>query len=274
MAIKVFLLGRPGAGKSTAARYMHIFSKRLDWSTRHINDYPFLLALFRADIQHRQFQPSLCGGFDVIDFSVLDTVLQTVESEAEQDLAQERHIILLEFARDDYQQALGQFKPAFLHDAHFLFFTTDINTCIKRVYRRAQYPTFNDDHFISEEMIRSYYQTDLPFQTYHRLHEYGISEQHVHIIDNSGSRKHFHQQLATFMQPLIQSRQQPTSLARPERIAQPTRRPSATSPYCVPYHAEAAQKNTLAYHSQHWQPSSRQHSREIRLRANLTDMLQ
>lgn len=274
MAIKVFLLGRPGAGKSTAARYIHIFSKKLDWSTRHINDYPLLLELFRADTHHQQFQPSLCGGFDVIDFSVLDTVLRQVEKEAELDLTQERHIILLEFARDDYQQALNQFKPTFLHDAHFLFFTTDINTCIKRVYRRTQHPTFNDDHFISEEMIRNYYHTDFPFQTYHRLHEYGISEQHVHIIDNSGSRKHFHQQLATFIQPLIQSRLQPTSLARPERIAQSTRRPSATSPYAVPYHAEAAQKNALTYHPQRWQSSPWQHSREIRLRTNLTDMLQ
>lgn len=219
MAIKVFLLGRPGAGKSTAARHMHVLSKEHHWSTLHINDYPFLFALFESDVQHQRFQPSSCGGFDVTDFSVLDTALQAVEREAERYLICEQQILLLEFARDDYRQALSQFKPEFLHDAYFLFFATDIDTCIKRVDRRSHHPIFKDDHFISEEMIRNYYHADIPLQTYHLLHEYGVSEKCIHIIDNSGSQTHLHQQVQDFTEFLIQCKPNPKSHRIKERKA-------------------------------------------------------
>jgi adenylate kinase family enzyme len=203
MAIKVFLLGRPGSGKSTAARYIHLLSKKYDWSTLHINDYPFLFALFEADIHYQQFQPSGYGGFDVTDFSVLDTVLKTVEHEAEHYLAYAKQFLLLEFARNDYHQALNQFKLEFLQDSYFLFFTTDIDTCIHRVYQRSHHPTFHDDHFISEAMIRSYYHEDYPLHPYRLFHEHGISEKRIRIINNSGSRTIFYQQIKAFVEALI-----------------------------------------------------------------------
>jgi adenylate kinase family enzyme len=203
MAIKIFLLGRPGSGKSTAARYIYLLSRKHDWSTLHINDYPFLFALFEADIHHQQFQPSSYGGFDVTDFSVLDTVLKAVEHEAEHYQAHDKQFLLLEFARNDYHQALQQFKPEFLQDSYFLFFTTDIDTCIHRVYQRSCHPTFNDDHFISEEMIRTYYHEDYPLQPYRLCHEHGINERRIRIIDNSGSRTAFYQQIKAFTEALI-----------------------------------------------------------------------
>src|SRR5690348_12583531 len=203
MAIKVFLLGRPGSGKSTAARYIYLLSRKHDWSTLHINDYPFLFALFEADIHHQQFQPSSYGGFDVTDFSVLYTVLKSVEHEAEHYQAHDKQFLLLEFARNDYHQALKQFKTEFLQDSYFLFFTTDIDTCIHRVYQRSCHPTFNDDHFISEEMIRTYYHEDYPLHPYRLVHEHDISEKRIRIIDNSGSRTAFYQQIKAFAEALI-----------------------------------------------------------------------
>lgn len=204
MAIKIFLLGRPGSGKSTAARYIHLLSKKHGWSTLHINDYQFLFALFEADTQYQKFHPSSCGGFDVKDFSVLDTALQAVEQEAERYLADERKVLLLEFARNDYQHALSQFKPEFLRDAYFLFFTTDIDTCIHRVYQRSYHPIFSDDHFISEEMIRGYYCEDSPLQThYHLLQDYGVSEKHISVINNSGTRTTFYRHIKAFADTLI-----------------------------------------------------------------------
>ena len=201
MAIKIFLLGRPGSGKSTAARYSYLLSKRRGWSTYHINDYPFLLELFHKDTCHQQFRPSGCGGFDVLDFSVLDQALHVVEREANRYICQEKTLLLLEFARDDYWHALKQFHPHFLQDSYFLVLDADINTCVHRVYERSFHPTYHDDHFISEEMIRSYYQEDNGLHLPATLQaEYGISHTRVHIIDNTKSRAHFYTQIRTFLE--------------------------------------------------------------------------
>lgn len=204
MAMTLFLLGRPGSGKSTAAHYLHLLCQQQNWSTTHINDYPFLLAQFKADTQQVKFKPTGRGGFDVLDFSVLDTALHAIEHEARTYSAHPRKILLLEFARDDYMQALQQFQRSFLRNAYFLFLTADLDTCVKRVHKRANHPTTRNDHFISEAMLRSYYQQEHnPSLLYHLLSSYGIQEQHVRIINNTETRYQFHEQLGNFMQEIL-----------------------------------------------------------------------
>jgi adenylate kinase family enzyme len=208
MATKIFLLGRPGSGKSTAARYIQQYGKKCDWSTQHINDYHFLFEFFQQDIHHQQFRPSGCGGFDVLDFSVLDRALQAVEAKALQYITHDQTFLLLEFARNDYWQALKQFNSHFLQDAYFLFLEADIETCIQRVYNRSYHPTSHDDHFISEEMIRSYYHEDNKLYLIHNmLTEYAISDSRIRIIDNTGSRSNFYGQIRSFLEIFIK---QPT----------------------------------------------------------------
>lgn len=200
MAITIFLLGRPGSGKSTAARYIHLLTKRYGWSAMHINDYPFLFAQFKADIHHHKFKPSGCGGFDVIDFSVLDVALHAIEQEAQKYLAQPHKLLLIEFARNDYIQALKQFQPTFLRNSYFIFFEADLDLCVNRVYQRAYHPTNRDDHFISEEMIRSYYQEENDeLHIYQLLAQYGISKKRICIIQNTGTRKKFYEYIRYFV---------------------------------------------------------------------------
>jgi adenylate kinase family enzyme len=196
MAITIFLLGRPGSGKSTAARFIDRLSKQQDWSTIHLNDYPFLFAQFEADIKHLKFRPADCGGFDVIDFSVLDTVLQSIENKALAYMAIPDTLLLIEFARNDYIQALQQFQRSFLRSAYFLFLKADLDTCVNRVYERSYHPTNRDDHFISEEMIRSYYQKDQNTSLIHDLlSSYGVSERQIHMIENKDTRHGFYEQI-------------------------------------------------------------------------------
>lgn len=204
MAINLFLLGRPGSGKSTAAHYIQWFIKKHHWSAVHINDYHFLLAQFKADIHQRKFKSSGCGGFDVLDFSVLDTALHALEHEAQSYTSHPHTLLLLEFARKDYTQALQQFHPTFLRNASFLFFEADLDTCVNRVYERAYHPTNPDDHFISEEMLRSYYQEDnKAYLMYKMLSGYGVSENNICIIHNNSTRRSFYEQVRRFTMDLL-----------------------------------------------------------------------
>ncbi|GAC1368307.1 MAG: hypothetical protein NVSMB44_34630 [Ktedonobacteraceae bacterium] len=205
MAIKIFLLGRPGSGKSTAAHYIDVMTREYGWSSAHINDYEFLRAMYQADTYYQRFKPSVYGGFDVLDFSVLDLVLQSVENEARSYLSSSKKLLLLEFARNNYRCALQQFQPGFLRDAYFLFFEANIDTCVQRVYQRSSNPSSCNDHFISEQMIRSYYHEDnKPYLTYNLLADYGISDKRVRMINNMGSRKEFKAQIKSFVNTILE----------------------------------------------------------------------
>ena len=204
MAITVFLLGRPGSGKSTAARFIDLLSKRQAWSTIHLNDYPFLFAEFESDTGHLKFRPTHCGGFDVIDFSVLDTVLHSIEEKALAYMAIPDTLLLIEFARNDYIQALQQFQRSFLRSAYFLFLKADLDTCVNRVYQRSYHPTNSDDHFISEEMIRSYYQRDQNTSLIHDLLcSYGVGERQIYMIENKGTRHRFYEQIKACIHEML-----------------------------------------------------------------------
>ena len=225
MAIKIFLLGRPGSGKSTAAHYIDAMTSEHGWSSIHINDYDFLRAMYQSDTHYQRFRPSVYGGFDVLDFSVLDQALHSVEAKACRYIAFSRKLLLLEFARDNYQKALKQFQPAFLKDAYFLFFEANIDTCVRRVYERSSNPTSCNDHFISEQMIRSYYhEENRPYLTYNLLADYGISDKRVRVINNSGSRKEFKAQIRSFVKTILEHNREGLAEFRPQRSVEETYR--------------------------------------------------
>src|SRR5437588_9092638 len=89
MSIKLFILGRPGSGKSTAYHHIDDFVGQhfCGWSTIRYNDYNILREmflfekLFQTDAKRRKFRVTEHNGFDVIDFSVLDTALKELEKQ-------------------------------------------------------------------------------------------------------------------------------------------------------------------------------------------------
>ncbi len=79
MTAKLFILGRPGSGKSAAARRIVERAKYRRFSAMHINDYQILLAMAQADTNHKYFYPTMyANGFDVHNFSVMDVALTKV----------------------------------------------------------------------------------------------------------------------------------------------------------------------------------------------------
>lgn len=162
MFIKVFVLGRPGSGKTTAFRYMHqllnsLATSEKPWSITWLSDYDILYDWFLKDKEHRYFQVADHGGFDVKDLTILDGALKELEERTEQycECAHDYEIVIVEFARDDYQKALNNFSQNFLDTTHALFLDANIEICIDRVEKRVLNGISIDNHFLSPDMILS-----------------------------------------------------------------------------------------------------------------------
>src|SRR6266702_3949847 len=216
MAEKLFLLGRPGSGKSTVRRYITKIAQHEFWSPYPISDYKILQNMCAADRKHIHIRPAEFGGFEVLDFSILDTALQIIERRAEKAL--ERHeldwprIAIIEFARSDYVQALSQFDPAFLKDAHFLILESDVDTCMERIYERTRCREFADDTYVPVNIMKGYYQVDATQETVRQLQEaLGLSGHRIQLMRTDGPRDEFlydciRPYARTLMEPASQSR--------------------------------------------------------------------
>ncbi len=105
MAVKLFILGLPGSGKSTVSRYISSYAGDRLWSTTHINDFAILYEMFLEDTQGK-FKPADAeyGGFDVLDLAVFDTALKKLERKVRAHIstAPLEDVILIEFSRNDY----------------------------------------------------------------------------------------------------------------------------------------------------------------------------
>jgi adenylate kinase family enzyme len=169
--LKLFILGNPGSGKSTIARY--IVSDLLrrgcpPQQIRHMNDYAILHKMFEIDLRNyppdgRRFRRAENNGFNLVDFTVLDDTLRELESQANEiwpaEVSDDK-IILIEFARNDYQKALDIFSREFLQDASFLCLDVDVEMCKQRVQERINKPgaiKTSDDFFVSDHIFDTYY---------------------------------------------------------------------------------------------------------------------
>lgn len=206
MSVKVFIVGRPGSGKSSAAAcFMKMLANLEHWFTEYISDYNLLQKMFlqeqdqKPHSEKRRFCPTgpeECNGFDVIDFSVLDTVLKEIEKkvrENERVASAEEKLFLIEFARNDYTHALQQFDPEFLQGTYFLYLNVDVETCVERIHRRITCPMISqgdfipDNIFVSDNIMRTYYREDDWSRISVSLklnQDLGV---HVEEISNSGS---------------------------------------------------------------------------------------
>ena len=197
MFIIVFLLGRPGSGKSSVASLIEMFAGDRGWLTPYTNDYEHLQKMFLLEkaecnpFERRNFQltgPEECKGFDVINFSVLSKVLEKMRREIEEveseSSGEDNILFLIEFARDSYHDALQLFDSNFLQDAHLLYLDVDLESCIERNHRRS-------DHFISDEIMRTYYRNDdwsrVMYNLQHNWDKY--------VIRNSGTLQDLKQEV-------------------------------------------------------------------------------
>lgn len=210
MVSKLFLLGRPGSGKSTVRRYITKLAHRQFLSPYPIYDYKILHNMCMADPSHVRICPAEFGGFEVLDFSILNTALHIIERRVEKALERHRlalpRLAIIEFARDDYLQALSQFAPDFLKDAHFLILESDIDTCMDRINRRIRYPECADDTFVPINIMEEYYYKDTTPDRIRKIQEsLGLNDHQFQLVYSDGPRDNFlHDYIRAYFQSLIE----------------------------------------------------------------------
>jgi dephospho-CoA kinase len=204
MSVKLFILGRPGSGKSTASHHIAATARSRGWFVLHLKDYDLLLRMFQADGGKEKFWTREHGGFDVRDLSVFNTALKELEEKIRLHLPLEkRHTLSIEFARADYHQALKLFSPELLQDAYFLYIESDVETCIQRIRKRVAHPLSADDFFVSEDILRGYYGEESRAYVASGLQrDFGIAKQ-IEIIDNMGSQREFLENVRRFAEQIL-----------------------------------------------------------------------
>ncbi len=219
MGITLFVFGLPGSGKSAAARYIKSLAKQKKFRPRRFRDYPILYSMFQDDQKanngKERFRSTLYlgyDGFDVLDFDVFDEALQKLYEKIlrRRKLADDStELLIIEFSRVDYCEALSFFTSFRLHDAHFLFIHSDILTCQVRIKARADHPQTLDDRYVSDDIFDRYYRrdhqhylTEVALQLNQR---FGVPMDHIQVIDNGPeiSVQQFYQAVESFASDLL-----------------------------------------------------------------------
>lgn len=156
-----FLLGRPGCGKSVIYRTLAERVKRegLADDVVRIDDFPVLEELLAEDVEHKRHVRKE-GGFEVTDFSILDDVLKRINQKLKE-LRKPHRLIFVEFSRDRYTRALGNFDREVLDRSLIIYIYCPFELCLKRNKRRFEEKRVAvDDHIVPTDLMYKYYRYD------------------------------------------------------------------------------------------------------------------
>lgn len=206
MSIKLFILGRPGSGKTTASRYVKEYLRQQfnNWSIVCYNDYDILQQMFLREKlfppKQKRFEAKELGGFDVLDFTVLDEVIRVIEKTVRAySYKKKEELVIIEFARQDYNQALHLFSDSFLRDSYFLFLDSDVKTCVQRVKDRVTVPPTPDNHFVSENILTGYYGKQFIPHTIKTKKGVNVAKDRIKLVSNRGDLPEFHLKVENFI---------------------------------------------------------------------------
>ncbi|MDI6641309.1 MAG: hypothetical protein QME68_03250 [Elusimicrobiota bacterium] len=170
----VFLLGRPGCGKSEIYRQTVEKLKQKGGGSQYKNfirldDFPKLWSIFQEDEKTGNWiycKKTPDGGYKVTDDTVWDRILTELNNDLKKILefsASSNQIVFVEFSRPNYVQALKNFSEDILKDSIVAYIDCSFETCWKRNVRRHQQAIAagTDDHLVSrEEMEKTYLYDD------------------------------------------------------------------------------------------------------------------
>lgn len=219
MGLTLFIFGLPGSGKSAAARHITSFARGKKFRPRRFKDYPILYKMFQDDQKpenekkrFRSTQDLGYDGFDVLDLEVFNEALQKLHRKVrwrKKLVDDSTELLIIEFSRDDYCQALSFFPTLWLRDAHFLFISSDIPTCKARIKARADHPRTLDDCYVSDYIFKEYYERDhqhyITEVALQLKQQFGVPIEHIRVINNGPgiSAQQFNQDVESFASDLL-----------------------------------------------------------------------
>ncbi len=203
MVEKLFVLGCSGSGKSTAARYLARLVGSSGCSVARITDYGYLYEKFKAHTGDEKFASACYDGFEVYDLTVYDTALKWLEGEVIQ-RSKKNEMVIIEFARADYREALKLFNDGFLQNAYFLYLTSRPDACIDRIHERVVNRTTLDDHFVPDNIVTSYrHQDNRSYIANDLKKDFAVSDEQIGIISNNESLEKFIEHLEQYFETII-----------------------------------------------------------------------
>ncbi len=190
MSVIMFAVGRSGSGKSTAVRHVMQLMEDKKYSTIYVSDYAILRNMSMQNEYQGKFRVNEYNGFDVLDFSVMDTALdELVKHLITLNASQKYDIIFVEFARDTYIKAFRTIASAeLLKNAYVLFVEAELNKCIERIYKRVLKYQGPDYHFLSANIMQTYFQqNNLSYFNTEFKKQFDIQEHHLKVICNEAT---------------------------------------------------------------------------------------
>jgi adenylate kinase family enzyme len=158
----VFLIGRPGCGKSVVFRIIEeqLRAKGFKGELRRIDDFPLLKHIFDTDVEHKRHRPAPGGGLKVTDDTVWDDLAKGLNDQALKLQSPDR-LLFIEFSRDNYIRAFKNFSPRVLKNSLILYIDAPFDVCWERNARRVRKEKGLDAHLVSrEEMEKTYARDD------------------------------------------------------------------------------------------------------------------
>jgi thymidylate kinase len=160
-ASKIFLLGRPGSGKTTVARAIKeaVESTGVSGSVKWLSDATYLWRIFRTSGSGiDSVEPTEDGGYFIKDPALYRRAAQDLARRAKR-MQSRVALLILEFSRCDYIGALETIEQEGVEPDLIVYLDVDLETALHRNRQRATAKR-GDRHYVSEKEMRTTFASD------------------------------------------------------------------------------------------------------------------
>ena len=181
----IFLIGKPGSGKTISAEILRSFFDRHtpDTPVVDIDDFCRLEAAIKRDEQFLRHRRANDGGFEILDQSIYDEVLQEIDDVITRQYMH-GHLILIQFARMFYKRAFQMFCSDIMNRSLIIYLDCNLETCWQRNLLRQDRHESKQHYVPKAVMERDYAYDDLI-----TLQQSSIGDR-IEVIRNESSDLH------------------------------------------------------------------------------------